>query len=198
MHTTTQSADGGGAANRRRRLVKLAAATLAVAATVAGVSTETASAVSVTKNGCVGKVQVPVIKGYNYGAASYGAPTFVFPTRFVWRSTCYSKRTQVVTVRYRLWGYMRNTQGWQKRVEVTRSARVRPGYGAWIRELTGYSPNADISGDVLVKWKLTNGRLIGSKYLNYNAIGDYRCVTVRCGVFPNAAMGAFIHFVTGY
>ena len=173
---------------------KLAVAIVAVAGAVAGVSTGTAAAYSVTNSGCPGGIQVPRTNGYNYG----GYPSFDFPQRFAWRSSCYSAYTQVISVRYRLWGYVRGT-GWVERSSVTRTATVAPGpEGAWIMGLSGASPAADISAGVTVEWRLTNGYLIGSQYVNYNAIGDYRCATGGCGIYSDPTMGAYIHFVTAY
>jgi hypothetical protein len=110
---------------------KLAVAIVAVAGAFAGVSTGTAAAYSVTNSGCPGGIQVPRTNGYGNG----GVPSFDFPQRYAWRSSCYSAYTQVITVRYRLWGYVRGT-GWVERPSVTRTATVAPVYeGAWIMGL---------------------------------------------------------------
>ena len=104
----------------------------------------------------------------------------------------------MISVRYRLFGYVRGT-GWVLRSSTTRTATVNPGYsGAWMAGRSGLSPNADVSADVRVEWRLTNGYLVGSTYLDYNSVRDYRCITVACGVFSDPAVGAYIHFVTGY
>jgi hypothetical protein len=175
------------------RLAKLAVIIVAVAGVVAGVSTGNATAFSVSPTGCPGSVQVPTTNGY----FNYGAPQIELPQRFVWRSPCYSNYQQNISVRYRVWGFVRGT-GWVLKSSVTRSATAGS-TGAWITGLSGASPSADVSVDVLVEWRLTNGYLVGSKYVNYNAIGDYRCMSaLNCGVFSNSDVGAFIHFVTGY
>lgn len=174
-------------------LAKLAVAIVAVAGSVAGVSTGTAEAYSVTNSNCPGGIQVPRTNGYNGGA-----PSFEFPQRFAWRSPCYSSYTQVISVHYLLWGYVSGT-GWVKQVSTTRTATVSPGFeGAWIMGQSGSARSADISAGVLVEWRLTNGALIGSQYVNYNALGDYRCATGGCGIYSDPTMGAFIHFVTAY
>ena len=177
----------------RTFLATLAAALMCFAAISAAVSTENADAFSVTNTGCPGSVQVPATNGYFNG----GAPQLDLPERFVWRSQCYSNYQQVVSVRYRVWGFVRGT-GWVLKASVTRSATAGA-TGAWIAGLSGNSPSAWVSVDVLVEWRLTNGYLIGSQYVNYDAVGDYRCLSaLNCGVFSNSEVGAFIHFVTGY
>lgn len=178
----------------RLMLAKLAVAIVAAAGISAGVSTGNADAFSVpTSTLCPGTIQVPATKGY----VNYGAFSIQFPDRYAWRSPCYPNYQQVISVTYRVFGFQRGT-GWVLRSSTTRTSNA-DSTGAWIAGLFIPTPNADISVDVIVEWKLSNGVLIGSKRVDYDAIGDYACMNLlNCGVFSNPDVGAFIEFVTGY
>jgi hypothetical protein len=175
-------------------IVRLAAVIVVVAGAVGGPSAGSAAAYSQTNSRCPGTVQVPTTNGYNNPIGA----SFEFPQRVAWRSPCYSAYNQVINIRYRLWGYDPPTHQWVNFNSTWRTATAPPGYAVWLLGWGGGSPYANISADVLVEWRLTNGYLIGSSYLNYDAIGDYFCGVGAgmgpCHVYSDPTMGAYIHF----
>ena len=158
------------------------------AALAAGVGASPANAFTASNSGCPGTVQVPQTRGY-YGLQE-------FPQRFAWRSACYANYTQVIKIRYRTWGFNLVTRRWEFAGELWREARSEPGSaGAWLQGFNGLPRYANVSVDVLVEWRLTNGYLVGSTYVDYNAVSDYVCVqTPSCRIYSDPVVGAYLHF----
>jgi hypothetical protein len=171
-----------------RRILATVALAIVSVSLLACVGVSPANAFSVTASGCPGTVQAPVFK------APYGT-FFEFPQRYAWRSPCYASSTQVVKIRYRLWGLNLNTRQWQYVGEQWREGRSDPGtQGAWVAGYSAVSTWGNVSADVLVEWRLTNGFLIGSKYVDYNSVYDYQCFMQGCGIYTDPVVGAYIHF----
>jgi len=163
----------------------VSAAALAAAAAFAA----PARAWTAQYGGCAGSVQVPTTNGY-WGSI------FEFPARNAYRSPCYAAYAQVISIRYRLWGFNLQTRQWVYYTEFNwTSAPVAPGYKTTFPSWMTGSTYANISADVLVQWRLTNGTLIDSVYLNYNSISDYACQAgTSCRVYSDPVMGAYLHF----
>ena len=50
------------------------------------------------------------------------------------------------------------------------------------------------SGNVVVTWQLSNGRVIGTRTYDYNQLNDYRCTSSYCGIGMTTWGGAYINF----
>jgi hypothetical protein len=174
--------------HHRRMLIRLFGVGLATAA-LAAIGVAPAHAFTWENNGCPGTIEVPTTNGYyNFG------PSFEFPTRVARRSACYATSTQTISVRYRLWGYNFSAARWEYYTELTRAGSVPPGYALKVAGFGGGSTRGAISADVLVEWRLPNGVLIGSQYINYNNTADYGCPMGGCRIYQDPIMGAYIRF----
>lgn len=175
----------------RRRISRISLVVIVCSASLAaaGAFAKPADAWTAQNTGCAGAVQVPTTNGY-------WGNIFEFPSRIAYRSPCYAAYSQVISVRYRLWGLNLRSYQWEKYTEVTyTSLPVLPGYKTTFGSWMAGSAYLNISADVLVQWKLTNGTLIGSTYVNYDSTGDYTCQAgTGCRVFTDPVVGAFIHF----
>jgi hypothetical protein len=175
-------------AKASRMIARLLTAMLVAATLLAAVGAGRAGAMTAKTSLCPGSVEAPTINGYQ----SLSGPYFEFPKRIAWRSPCYSAYTQIISLRYRLFRKNLQTGQWGDPISTVRRGSVSPSYsglsaGAW----SGLAPGSNISGDVLVEWRLTNGALIGSTYIDYDATSDYRCLTtLGCGVYSDPIVGA--------
>jgi hypothetical protein len=173
----------------RRTAAMLAIVVVAMAA-AAGLAAP-AQALTTQKTGCPGAVQAPVTTNGGLGGVS-----FAFPQRYAWRSACYSALTQVISIRYRMWGLNLVTRQWVYYTAATTSTAVAPGQIAVFSAWSAPSFYANVSVDVLVEWRLTNGTLIGSTYINYDSVTDYACLgSSTCRVYSDPVVGAYLHLV---
>lgn len=170
-----------------RRVLAVASLVAAALLAVASFGAAPADAFTFQQAGCPGSVDVPRTNGYSW-------PAFEFPQRQAFRAPCNSQSTQVISARYRLWAFNLQTRQWQYYTELRRSATVPPGYSVRLMGWSGGSTWANISADVLVEWRLTNGAFIGSTYINYDSVGDYGCpLGTPCRVYSDPVVGAYLH-----
>jgi hypothetical protein len=129
------------------------------------------------------------------------------PARYIWRAPF--SGVQVATVQYRLFhkNYCSDfgiTSGtcddgfkWFK----TDTGRYTIGADAqgttvpaWADYIDANMPDGVMFGmDIVVTWRSAAGAFLGQTYLDYNARGDYFCLTTLCGIGSNAKYGAWIY-----
>jgi hypothetical protein len=56
----------------------------------------------------------------------------------------------------------------------------------------GVSFGVLFGGDVVVTWQTADGRFLGKQYVDYDAAGDYGCLTTYCQVSHSNKLGAYL------
>lgn len=198
MTTTLQPATTTARRFTRRPLTVLA--TLLMAGTLAagiGVGSGTASAYSqVGATGYPGSVSTPFIWGsWDFNAGN----SVLFPWRTVTESTAYARYDQYVCVQMDL-VYSSASKYWVNYASRTNCAWIPAAATSVNVNGTQYTGLPGLNsfiyaGNVKVTWRLSNGAVIGTRTLDYNATGDYRCSTINCFVgMTTWGGGAYLSF----
>ena len=137
-----------------------------------------AAAYTVSPTGIPGSItNVTQVEGGKYNAQ---VEFLKFNPLKAYRSSSYSYN-QVVQITWRLWVWHRPGSYWQKANEATTSVTLPPGVSYSVPDAT-FTMNSylngggDIwSGDIIVRWKTPGGTSLGTKHIDFSAVGDYYC-----------------------
>lgn len=172
-----------------------ALAAAVVVLTVLGIGAQAASAYTTTPSGASpGTATVPVT---NASYASYASGTLTTNARTIYESPGYRNYDQYVCLTARLWKLNApRPQSWSK-VNERRECAWIPAASSAVNirgtNFPGLIPYFGYSVDIDITWQLSNGALLGRRNYDYNATGDYRCLTAKC--YPgNSSVGAWVMF----
>jgi hypothetical protein len=192
------AASAAGTTTRRvaRRPLALLLGFLMVAGAALGFSNAASAYTQVNAGGYPGAVGTPRIYGSWTGM---GGNVATFPYRTVTESKRYAAYDQYVCVKMQL-VYSSDGQPWMDFGTHTNCAWIKAAATSAIVNGVNFTGlmglNSFIySGNVQITWRLSTGRLIGYRTLDYNATGDYGCTTINCRVgMTTWGGGAFLTF----
>ncbi len=172
-----------------------ALAAAVVVLTVLGIGAQAASAYTTSASGASpGTATVPVTDA---AYVSYVTGRITTNARTVYESPGYRNYDQYVCLTARLWRLNApRPQSWSKVNERRECAWIRAASSAVNIRGTNFSDLAPYFGysvDIDITWQLSNGALLGRRNYDYNAVGDYRCLTTKC-FKDTSTVGAFIMF----
>jgi len=202
MDTDTVQCTGAGRAGARRRRSRRRVRALAVVgvvvASVTAATGSAASAKSWSQTGAPGQVAVtPTV------TADGAARRLTVHASAVGEAPGYAAYDQYVCLTSRLWQIVYSPAWspprpfWQQVSSYRRCGWI-PAAGTAITDAgnsfaAGYQKGYAVTMEVT--WQLANGATIGTKTVQHNAVGDYRCVNGNCTVNnTNWGGGAFVFF----
>ena len=119
--------------------------------------------------------------------------SFAFLSRYVSKSPQYAGYQQQVCVTYNIVFANPQSTSWSQAASsrtcgwlTSNTTLLIPGHAEQLWRTWIYA------GNVRVDWYLANGAWIGTRILDYNAVGDYNCL--YCTVAWSSALGAYVRF----